>query len=301
MKDRYLAFVRDEPGLKELKDQYPQWYGEAQTELNRWASLSISEGLRMTVDASRAHQDRITRSQLNPKVLEASFPKLVKARILVLLLRNYNLHARTGVEGRVRFDRYNAAVLQWLLFQGPGFVRKPVSLFWYNLCWPWLSQKKFLMPLVNKKGIYCFYSRALVRRLARLLRGKKTIEIAAGDGTLARFLHQEGLEAAASDDGSWDQFVEYPADVEILNARDALAKHAPEAVVCSWPPRGNSFEQKVFDCASVNLYVVIGGPDAGNAETYALQTGFSQTLDPKLSKLVLPREQGNTVRIFLRK
>jgi hypothetical protein len=141
----------------------------------------------------------------------------------------------------------------------------------------------------------------LVVELAKWLKGKKAIEIAAGDGTLARFLGEEGVSVAASDDRSWNAFVEYPAEVELLSARDALIKHEPEVVLCSWPPSGNSFEKKVFERASVQLYIVIGGPDSGNAETYASQTAFTEVTDARLSRLVLPREQGNTVKIFQRK
>ena len=301
MKDRYLAFLRDQPSLKELKEQFPQWYGEAQADLSRWSAGSVSEGLKAAVEASQAYQERIAKSGLNLKVIEVSFPKLVKARVLVLLLKNYNLYARTGTEGRIAFDPFNAAVLQRLLFDGPGFVRKPVSLFWFGFWWPFLSQRRFLMPLVNKKGIYCFYSWQLVKALARLVKGKRTIEIAAGDGTLARFLRAAGAEVSASDDQSWQTFVAYPAEVEKLGANESLAKYAPEAVVCSWPPAGNSFEARVFDCASVKLYIVIGGPDAGNTEAYAQQAHFEEVLDIKLSAWVLPREEKNTVRIFTRR
>jgi hypothetical protein len=301
MKDRYLDFLKDQPPLSALKDQYPDLYREAQADLAGWASGSLSHGLQTVIEGSLAHQDRITASGLNLKVIEASFPKIVKARILVLLLKNYNLYARTGTEGRIRFDRFNASVLQRLLFRGSGFERKPVSLFWYTLWWPWLSQKRFLMPLVNKRGIYCFYSRALIGALARILKDKDTLEIAAGDGTLTRFLNGAGATVKATDDRSWNAFVEYPVEVEALDARKALERHAPKAVVCSWPPVGNSFEQRVFECPSVELYVVIGGPDAGNLAAYAAQSAFAEHLDERLSRLVLPREEKNTVRVFTRK
>ena len=48
------------------------------------------------------------------------------------------------------------------------------------------------MPLVQPQGIYCFFSGAFVRELAKLIGDRPALEIAAGDGTLSRFLAARG-------------------------------------------------------------------------------------------------------------
>lgn len=65
-------------------------------------------------------------------------------------------------------------------------------------------------------------------------------EIAAGDGTLSRFLTDAGVAIAATDDFSWDHAVRCGEDVQRLDARKSLRLHAPTVVVCSWPPLGNT-------------------------------------------------------------
>ncbi len=98
------------------------------------------------------------------------------------------------------------------------------------------------------------------------------MEIAAGDGTLSRFLRDEGVAVTATDDFSWQQHVDYdPEQVDRLDARTSLDRFAPEVVVCSWPPPGNSFEKRVFATGSVDTYVVIvsrSDQDAGDWAAY---------------------------------
>lgn len=65
-------------------------------------------------------------------------------------------------------------------------------------------------------------------------------EIAAGDGTLSRFLTDAGVAIAATDDFSWDHAVRCGEDVQRLDARKSLRLHAPTVVVCSRPPLGNT-------------------------------------------------------------
>jgi 2-polyprenyl-3-methyl-5-hydroxy-6-metoxy-1,4-benzoquinol methylase len=47
------------------------------------------------------------------------------------------------------------------------------------------------------------YSRRLVEELSALIGERECLEIAAGDGTLARFLEAEGVRITATDDHSW--------------------------------------------------------------------------------------------------
>jgi hypothetical protein len=168
-----------------------------------------------------------------------------------------------------------------------------------------VRQKRFLMPLVEPRGIYCFHSGALVRRLAELIGDRPAVEIAAGDGTLARFLRDAGADVVATDDFSWRQTAPRTDGAVVRqDARAALRERAPQVVLCSWPPAGNPFERDVFTTPSVQTYVVIASRSefaAGNWADYRAQEAFTLAEDPELSRLVLPPEIAPAVYLFQRK
>ena len=87
------------------------------------------------------------------------------------------------------------------------------------------------------------------------------------------------------------------------DAKAAPRAHAPQVVLCSWPPPGNPFERAVFATPSVQLYVVIGTNEhgSGNWADYGARQGFDMTHDRALSRLVLPHEQDNVVLVFRRR
>jgi hypothetical protein len=229
----------------------------------------------------------------------------VKRAMAVEALRKLCVSAATGVRsGKVRFNLWNGWLAQKLLFKGKGLERKPVSLAAFGLVWPLLTQKSFLMPLVEPKGIYCFYSRRLIKELAKMVGDRKALEIAAGDGTLSRFLKAEGVDITATDDRSWSHSIDFPDDVRDEDAVTALKNHQPQVVVCSWPPAGNNFEHAVFATPSVDLYIVIASQHAfasGNWSAYEKQRDFSYEQDHNLSKLILPPELEGAVYVFRRK
>jgi hypothetical protein len=160
------------------------------------------------------------------------------------------------------------------------------------------------MPLVQPEGIYCFYSRQLVDELVRMIGVRSCLEIAAGDGTLTRFLAGRGVRITATDDYSWKHEVHYQDFVVKRDARASLREYAPEVVLCSWPPAGNTFEQQVFRTGSVQLYIVIGSRHrfaAGNWDEYCRQSAFDLEESEKLSGFVLPPELDAAVYLFRRK
>ena len=167
-----------------------------------------------------------------------------------------------------------------------------------------LWQRRLLMPLVQPEGIYCFYSRQLVNALAALIVKRTCLEIAAGDGTLTRFLAGSGVRITATDDYSWKHEVKYPEFVVRKDAGEALREYAPEVVLCSWPPAGNAFEQQVFRTKSVQLYIVVSSRHrfaAGNWDDYQRQSAFERGEDEALSSSVLPPELDAAVYLFRRK
>jgi hypothetical protein len=226
----------------------------------------------------------------------------IRRQMATAAIKQLSLSAATGVhEGRVRFNLVNGWVAQRLLFES-GLRRKPVSMPAFRLVWPLLWQRRFLMPLVGPRGIYCFYSKPLVKRLAEMIGDRPALEIAAGDGTLARFLAAAGVDVTPTDDHSWRD-VSFPAEVVRQDAGAAVREHRPAVVVCSWPPAGNDFEREVFRTPSVELYVMVGSRHrfaTGNWGTYEEQTEFDFAEDPQLSKLVLPPELDAAVYVFRR-
>jgi hypothetical protein len=221
-------------------------------------------------------------------------------------LQQASVATEAGVEigtGRLRFSLWDGYLAQKLLFRR-GLERKPVSLLAFRLVWPLVRRKGVLMPLVREQGIYCFYSRRLVRELAAMIDGRACVEIGAGDGTLARFLRDEGVDLVATDDRSWDSVITYPEDVVAEPAVRTLRRCSPTVVICSWPPAGNGFEQAVFATPSVDLYVVIGSRDEhafGNHDAYRRQSSFEMTLDERLSRLTLPPQNRGAVYVFRRR
>lgn len=277
------SWLAERPPLGEVRAAYPGDWAEVEARLRE----AIAGG-------GLAEIQRYVAGERN----------LVRRYLAVAALRQMSLSAATGVtEGSVRFNRLNGMVAQRLLFRR-GLERKPVSLRSFRLVWPRLPQRRFLMPLVEPKGIYCFYSRSLVARLAELIGGRSCLEIAAGDGTLSRFLAAAGVDIVATDDFSWSDRVEYPDDVERLDAAEALRRHEPAVVLCSWPPPGNAFERRVFATPSVELYVVIGSRQefaTGNWDDYRRQRDFELERDDALGELVLPPEIEPAVYVFRRR
>ncbi|WP_053227647.1 hypothetical protein [Solirubrobacter soli] len=291
--DDVRAWLAGEPSLDALKEAFPEDWSTVQHDLAAVVPRgprALGEYVQSTSAANRrerrgrdAHSD-------------------VRHRMAVLAARSLSLAAATGVtDGHVRLNRINGTIAQWLLFE-QGLVRKPVALRRFRLLWPLLWQRRFLMPLVAPKGIYCFYSKPLIERMAALIGDRECVEIAAGDGTLTRFLAAAGASIVATDDHSWKD-VAFPDAVIKEDARESLRRRRPRAVVCSWPPAGNAFEREVFSTDSVELYVVVSSRHrfaAGDGDAYEAQETFAMTHDEELSRLVLPPELEAAVYVFRR-
>ena len=249
-------------------------------------------------------QRRVEKSQKNPKVLESALPSIVRARMAFLAAqRAVQAAALGGSSGRVRFGLWSGFIVQRLFF-ARGLVRKPVSLRAFRRWWPWVTQKRLLMPLVEPRGIYAFYSQELIRALAECIGERACLEIAAGDGTLTRFLAQAGLQIRATDDHSWSHAIQFPKEVEKLDASEALSRYQPKVVLCSFPPPRNAFEREVFRAPSVDLYVVLTTRHkfaAGDWSAYENQTDFALRSDLDFDRLLLPPMIDPRVLVFERK
>jgi len=303
-----LKLISNGASLHELMERYPAEWQHTGPELISALEDSRAQSLQEYTAKTRSIEEiwhhRIRSSRYNSKVIESAKPHLIRSRMAMLAMKQCYQSAALGkASGKVRFSLVNGYIIQRLLFSR-HLTRKPASLKQFRFWWRFVTQKQLLMPLVQPKGIYCFYSRELLEELCALIGDRTCLEIGAGDGTLAGFLDEKGINICATDDHSWKHAIEYPQTVERLGAKPALIKYQPQAVICSWPPPGNTFEQKIFSTRSVELYVVIGSRHrfaAGNWDDYSAQDRFEWAIDNALSSLVIPPELDSAVLIFRRK
>jgi hypothetical protein len=293
--------------LDALIERFPdEWQRVGQAMVDATATKrpeAIEAFVRSAQEAAAPYRQRVDRSRKNPQVLATALPHLVRSRMAFLAARQAVQAAALGGSGRHRFTLWNGTLIQRLFF-AHGLVRKPVSMRAFRWLWPLVTQKRLLMPLVNPKGIYAFYSHKLVLALAELIGKRRALEVAAGDGCLSRFLTEAGVTIAATDDHSWSHAITYPDSVERLDAEAALERYRPAVVVCSFPPPGNRFETAVLATPSVETYVVVTTRHrfaAGNWDAYQAQAGFEMTEDVALSRSILPPEIDPALLLFRRK
>jgi hypothetical protein len=305
--EKVMTWLRSKPPLDELGAEFPELRETVRQELAEviaGGSSGLPGYLKHLIKAEQLLERKYQVNRGSLKIAGALAHQAVRTRIAHLAIQQHLVSEATGVvKGKIRFNELNGFLAQRLLFS-EALVRKPVSLFWFRLIWPLVWQRRLLMPLVQPKGIYCFYSRQLIKELAALIGARTCLEIAAGDGTLSRFLAGAGVNVTAIDDHSWAHEVTYPESVIKQDAQQALRERIPETVICSWPPAGNTFEQQVFRTESVQMYIVIGSRHrfaAGNWEDYGQQAAFDYGEDERLSRLVLPPELDSAVYIFRRR
>jgi hypothetical protein len=299
-----LAWLKTNPSLDELCARYPEDWAAVQQDISDIVARGVAEKLNTYLASLSAPSSTPVQRQPNLQATLSHYVRGCMARESVKKLCLSTLAAETGVKsGKLRFNFFNGFVAQKLLF-AHALERKPVSLFWFRLLWPLVWQRKRLMPLVQPRGIYCFYSLEFVTALAGMIDSRNCLEIGAGDGTLTRFLKDQGAQITATDNYGWSQAVKYPEWVHKQDAGEALSCYAPEVVICSWPPSQNDFEREVFNTASVQLYIVIGSRHQfafGNWKDYLRQSCFALEEDKRLGALMLPPELESAVYVFRRK
>ncbi|QLG89027.1 SAM-dependent methyltransferase [Chitinibacter bivalviorum] len=300
-------WLQSNPTFTELAQAHPQEWLTVRDELAAVFARRDAAELKALVSkaAQRMEPDaKFLSGERDGRAFELFVHHQIRQRLTEQALRQYAFSAATGVKsGKVRFNLLNGLLAQKLLFE-KDLIRKPVSMRAFRLIWPLLWQKRLLMPLVEKRGIWCFYSRELIAGLAQLIGHRRTVEIAAGDGTLSRFLAEQGVDITATDDYSWEKVVKYPESVQRLDAISALSRFQPKVVICSWPPSANHFERQIFRQREVETYIVIGSHSrfiTGNWADYEAQTFFAWQEHAELSQLILPPELKAGVWVFQRK
>jgi hypothetical protein len=302
-----LAWLAANPPLNDLVRRFPsEWersHRDALAQAKRPDAPPLAQRLARAVDEERAGLRRLHARPGNTREASIALSRVVEHRMFRLAMKEVAVAAASG--GSVtppRLRWWEGALLQPLLFRR-GLIRKPVSLRGFRWLWPMIRRRRSVMPMLMTRGIYCFYSDALIRALAALIGDRPCLEIAAGDGALTTFLAEAGVTIRATDSHAWTHAVTYPATVEKLSAQDALTAHRPRAVICSWPPPGNDFERHVFRTPSVDLYIVLGSRHShatGDRAVYADPPGFIGRVDDALSRLILPPELDGEVCVFRR-
>jgi hypothetical protein len=293
-----VAWLQTSPSLSELRVAFPDEWEAVERQVVAVLRLNDTKEVVSYLEGL-SRQSTVLAKKARPLPVS----EMVRYQMAHAAITQHCLSVVTGIEsGKARFNLLNGFVAQRLLFSR-DLERKPVSLFWFRLIWPLLWQKRLLMPLVQPKGIYCFYSRQLIEELSKIIGNRDCLEIAAGDGTLSRFLSDQGVHVTSTDDYSW-RAISYPKWVEKMNAKDALSRYCPEIVICSWPPARNNFERLIFKTRSVQRYILITSRHphaAGNWDAYGEQQSFTVRQDTILSQLVLPPEINAAVYLFTRK
>lgn len=296
-----LEWLQTDPPLEDLCLKFPEEWEIVQNDLAAVFARGNIDELHGYLKNLSTHRSVSMGRRGNNRLPGDIHPHFIRKRMAQLVIKQHCISVASGVEkGKVRFNLLNGYIAQKLFF-GRGLERKPVSLFWFRLIWPLIWQKRFLMPLVQPEGIYCFYSDLLIKALTEMIAGRACLEIAASDGTLTRFLKMRGVGITATDDHSWGHSIQYPAWVMKRDARESLSTCNPEVVICSWPPANNNFERHIFKTRSVQLYIVISSrhrPASGNWKDYQQQTTFTFEEDKNLSRLVLPPELDAAVYVF---
>ncbi len=293
--------------LNELIQKFPHAWESVKAEIlpamenKNFDDLKASEVKAHAV--LKSWDKRIKQSHNNPQILALANLPRVESRMKILCIQDiYETLLRRSIEGDKPLSFKNRWISNFLFFV-TDLKRKPVSLNFFKCLWPFVSQKGRVLSLVNEVGIYGFFSSKFIDELIKLIGVETALEIAAGDGTLTRFLHERGVPVVATDDYSWKARIKIPEFVEKIDAVNALRKHPSKVVLCSWPPPDNSFEKEVFKNPSVELYILITSRHqyaAGNWSAYKNQNNFLMTYDAKLSALIVPKECDSAVYLFKR-
>ncbi len=154
----------------------------------------------------------------------------------------------------------------------------------------WICELSPLAPL------YLLPTRRFINALVRQIRTlevRRVLEVAAGDGFLARCLQRSApeLEVHASDSGAWSDpharmtraerrrhgnapGLALGANVERLEAGRAIRRHRPDLVLCSWLPPGHILDTLVRARVQYVLELGAGGGVTGSAYSWRFAHEF---------------------------
>ncbi len=294
-----LTYLERAPSLDELQQRFPEHWEMAEREL----AAAIRDKDKARLDQLMRPLEGLPKRRQRPQPVSKQESRdlqgrLIRQRMCAIAIERYL--KRSLADPRRSLDARDRFLLR-LIFFAPGWGRKLVRPFLFRWLWPWVRRKNLLMPLAEAHGIYNFFSPTFVRELARAIGTAKCLEIAAGDGFLARALAGQGVDIRATDDRSWQGKGIAFNDVEALGAAEAIARHQPDTILCSWPPAQNDFERHVFAAPHVRRYIVIASDQrnlAGNWPLYLAQKDFRMEKSAELGRHLYPPEAHGAVYVF---
>lgn len=110
-------------------------------------------------------------------------------------------------------------------------------------------------------GIYSVITKTLVTNLARLLEGKRCLEVMAGRGRLTYHLKQVGIDIVATDNNSWSLNDHSVIQMTGLEAVRHYYDQMDMLVLC-WPPMTNDAFQ-IIKAWGTEKPILIGGELGG--------------------------------------
>jgi len=112
-----------------------------------------------------------------------------------------------------------------------------------------------------KAGIYSLITKTLVNNLAKLLEGKRCLEVMAGRGRLTYHLNQSGIDIVATDNNSWSLNDHNVIQMTGLEAVRHYYDQMDMLVLC-WPPMTNDAFQ-IIKAWGTEKPILIGGELGG--------------------------------------
>ena len=275
--------------LQELAEHSPRSWDKVQKQVCQvLASRDHKKIADFALDAKKRADHwrlKIRKSHQNPRVVKGALPHLVESRLSHLALNQYvdavvKKHGGGAKQEGVRRSLKPSLGFIFQKYLNNGRVHHQPFNLKSKYLWRFVRDKESLLGKAYREGVYCIFTKQLVEALTGLIEGRPTLEIAAGDGALTKFLEKD-CQIQGTDDLSWQDKVSYGSWVEPLGAKPALEKYQPEVVICAFPPAPNTFEKEVFKTDSVQVYIVIGSRyeyAAGDSKSYKQQTKFSLDL-----------------------
>jgi len=264
----------------------------------------IKEHLSTSQNNANLWTRKIIKSQNNPQVIKSALPHLAKSKLTKLAYQEYIDAAKThNYTLKSEFSLKDKLILKHLI-KLPYLRVVPISMWKFNFWWRFIYNKNLVINSLKSKGVYSLYSQDFIEGVARLLQNRDTHEIAAGDGTLTKFLRKTGCDISASDNNSWTHVVNFGSEVRNLDAKEALQIYKPKVVICAWPPPENDFEHRIFKTPEVDTYILITSMHdyaTGDTKAYAEQEDFDYRVNSDLSKLLIPQEVEAAVVVFNRR
>lgn len=110
-----------------------------------------------------------------------------------------------------------------------------------------------------------------LNELSRSIQGPIILELGAGNGRLSHFLQMQlqakfggNFKIIATDTGAWGKIQpSFPVE-KVPSNEDALMRHRPQIVICSWMPAREDWTKDIRQMPSVEEYVLIGEIDGGD-------------------------------------